>query len=217
MVRHGVSETNKMQEKGLLGWIMHFFKKDPSLVKEGVENSKKKGEWLSRIMMEKQKQKPANHEFSFIDSTSCNTLPDKFELVLTSELLRAIETSICMFEQKLIYVIPYVTELFGYQNTKPLSKKHQQNIIGLKYPKANVNWKYVGDTPSSPSFKKFKSFLKQVISKEIREKDEYNVCVVTHSLYMMKYVMSPNLSKCNWFWRWNVIKPKNNDIIRFQI
>ena len=220
MIRHGFSETNQMQRKGIIGWIQHLFKRDPSLVKEGVDNSVRKGKWLKRIMKIRKKEKPVTSDFKFIDYSTCNTLPPTFDMVLCSELLRAIETAVCMFDSKKIYVIPYISEIQGYQNINPMSIKEQQSAISSKYPKANVDWKYRMDR-SRPNFRKFKTFLKNIVSKEIASRDkEYNIAVVSHSLYMMKYVISPKTTGCFngcYTWRFKVDKPKNNDIIQFQI
>lgn len=221
MIRHGFSETNQMQRKGVIGWVQHLFKRDPSLVKEGVDSSIRKGNWLKRIMKIRAKEKPVTSDFKFIDYSTCNTLPAKFDMVLCSELLRAIETAVCMFDSKKIYVVPYISEIQGYQNINPMSIKEQQSAISSKYPKANVDWKYRTDR-SRPNFRKFKSFLKDIVSKEIASRDEkeYNVAVVSHSLYMMKYVISPRTTGCFngcYTWRFKVDKPKNNDIIQFKI
>lgn len=218
MVRHGVSETNMMQRKGLIGWIQHLFKRDPSLVKEGVDNSRKKGNWLKRIMQ--LRDKSVDSKFKFIDYSSCDALPRRFDMILCSELLRAIETAVCMFEGRKIYVVPYVSEIQGYKNIKPLGVKEQQNVISGKYPKANVDWKY-SSVRSRPNFRKFKAFLRDIVSKEIGGKQEvYNVAVVSHSLFMMKYIISPNTQGCIngcYVWRFKVSKPKNNDIIQFKL
>lgn len=222
MIRHGFSETNHMQRKGILGWVQHLFKRDPSLVKEGVDNSIRKGNWLRRIMNVRPKEKQVTPDFKFIDYSSCNSLPPKFDMIFCSELLRAIETAVCMFENRKIYVIPYISEIQGYQNIKPLSLREQQNVISTKYPKANVVWTYRGASRSRPDFRKFKTFLRELISKEIKsdDQDEYHVAVVSHSLYMMKYVISPKTTRCMngcYAWRFKVDKPKNNDIIQFKI
>lgn len=219
MIRHGFSETNQMQRKGFIGWVQHLFKRDPALVKEGIYNSVRKGNWLKRVMKIREKEKPVTSDFKFIDYSTCNTLPAKFDMVLCSELLRAIETAVCMFDSKKIYVIPYISEIQGYQNINPMSIKEQQSAISSKYPKANVDWKYRTDR-SRPNFRKFKTFLRDIVSKEIVSREEYNVAVVSHSLYMMKYVISPKTTGCFngcYTWRFKVNKPKNNDIIQFQI
>ena len=84
MIRHGFSETNQMQRKGFIGWVQHLFKRDPALVKEGIDNSVRKGNWLKRIMKFREKEKPMTSDFKFIDYSTCNTLPSKFDMVLCS-------------------------------------------------------------------------------------------------------------------------------------
>lgn len=218
MIRHGMSETNAMQKKGLMGWIMHLFKRDPCLVKEGIDKSKKKGSWLKFIQSMKQKNNKYESSFKFIDYTSCNLVPNNFDFVLSSELLRAIETAVNMFNDKKIYVIPYVSEIQGYKNVIPLEKSQQQNFISSKYPRSNVDWKYI-DKNTKPSYFKFKNFIKDFIKENGKNKNEYDIALVTHSLYMMKYAISPSKFNCNgcYMWRLKVNKPKNNAIFKVTI
>lgn len=217
MIRHGMSETNAMQKKGIIGWIKHLFKRDPCLVKEGIDKSKKKGKWLNYIQNFRNDN---NYDsFKFIDYSTCNLIPPHFDFVLCSELLRAIETAVNMFQHKKIYVIPYVSEIQGYKNVIPLEKNIQQDFIYAKYPRSNVDWKYI-DKKTKPNYKKFKEFLQSFIN-ENKKKDtnEYNIALVTHSLYMMKYAITPAEYNCNccYLWRIKVPKPKNNSIFKITI
>lgn len=229
MIRHGISETNALQKTGIMGWIKHLFVRDPCLVKDGINDSQNKGQWIKKIqnLRKTENIKYNKASYKFIDSTSCNCLPDKFEFVMSSELMRAIETAACMFNEKKIYVVPYVSEIQGYKNIVPKSIKTQQNFISTKYPRSNVDWSNI-KKKSKPNYKKFKKFLEDFLeskfsNKEFQEyyknKSEINVALVTHSLYMMKNVISPSVSNynCCFMWRFNTKKPKNNSIFKLTI
>jgi len=217
LIRHGMSETNEMQKKGIIGWIMHLFKRDPKLVKEGIEKSKRKGNWLEK-MQKRTNRGDFQGSFKYIDYSTCNLVPKQFDYVLASELLRAIETAVNMFKEKKMYVAPYISEIQGYKNALPLEKQEQQNFISSKYPKSNVDWKYIEET-TRPNFKNFQEFVKKFILDKNEVKKSVDIAVVTHSLYMMKYAITPSEYdyNCCYLWRLKVDKPQNNSIYKITI
>lgn len=210
VIRHGVSQTQELQKTGIFGKLVHIFFRDPSLSDAGKQESKSKGLWLQRMQSLKiEKQPSINKGILKLDYSNTNALPQTFNYIICSDLLRAIETSCLMFPNRKIYVFPYISEIYGLLNIYPHKKDYQKKIIDQKFPNNNVDWSFY-DGYMLPNYEKFIIKLKEFCeSKHIKSS---NIALVTHSLYMMKHIIHNN--EC--FWRLNN-KPSNNSIYHYKI
>lgn len=214
MFRHGLSKTQTLQmKKGLLGKILHLFVKDPCLENEGIRNSMQSGKKICDLMTH---HKPCSTTFENYVNLDENSVPTNFDYVFSSTLLRAIETSCCMFQQKKIYVVPYISEIMGGLNIIPDEPRVQMQKINAKFPNANVDWSYVSSrNVLLPDYEKFIDFLKKfLVDKKVNSALPVNIAVVSHSLFMMKNIMAKH--KKPWFWRF-LKKPNNNEAIVYTI
>lgn len=212
VIRHGESKTQELQKTGIYGKLSHIFFRDPSLSTAGKIQSKTKGQWIERVQSYKSNEQKDDILCELpkkVDYSNINYLPCKFNYIVCSDLLRAIETSCIMFPSRKIYVFPYISEIYGLLNIYPRKKENQKEIIDKMFPHNNVDWTFY-DGYKFPNYVKFLAKLKQFCnSKNI---DNSNIAVITHSLYMMKHIIHDK--EC--VWRLNA-KPSNNDIYHYKI
>lgn len=126
------------------------------------------------------------------------------DYVLSSHLLRAMETAIFMYgveDGRQVTPVPYVSESgMGYDNTKFNTEK-QNNTLLEKYGKVAINWEwmkqpaYANTAPDWGQFLQFmgKRFLPEVVGpsegqNEPRPAEELTIAVVTHNGLMKSIV-----------------------------
>ena len=100
-VRHGESEANVVQHQQGCGGIKHLLMKDPPLTEQGIQACK--------------------------DNSS--SVPE-VDIVLSSQLLRAIQTAVYTYPNRFVQVVPYLNELGTGLDNVPLSPGEQNEILG---------------------------------------------------------------------------------------
>ena len=157
MIRHGLSCGNIIYHPDINLVPLNSFYRDPYLTEKGVEQSKK-----CKIYIK-------------------NKLP-KMDIVLSSSLIRAIETALCMFPDNIVEVAPYICESVKTLENIPHDYKVQSKRLHEKV-KNNDRVKHcTGKKGLHES--NLKSFIKYLLDNYCVEDKE--IAVVTHSNFMMK-------------------------------
>lgn len=158
LIRHGLSCCNVMHHPKLKHMaIVNAFHKDPYLTKKGEEQSIKAGKYIE------------------------NKIPNP-DIVITSPLIRAMETGLCMFPNNKIHVAPYICEKRPNAENLPYKWKTQKQRledIDIKLNRISHREKIDGLTKSN-----FPSFIDHLLQQYNVENK--NICIVTHSLLMME-------------------------------
>ena len=157
MIRHGLSCGNIIYHPDINLVPLNSFYRDPYLTEKGVEQSVKCSKYIE------------------------TKLP-KMDIVLSSSLIRAIETGLCMFPNNIIEITPYICESVKTlenmpHNYKIQSKRLQEKVKSNERVKHCVHQKGLHES----NLKNFIMYLLEnynVIDKEI--------AIVTHSNFMMK-------------------------------
>ena len=111
----------------------------------------------------------------------------KYTIVACSSLNRAIETALLMFPNDYIFVIPYVKEIRDTPDCTSINLEEKKKLFKKLYPKQykRLIFDYIDNeninTYSYPKFKKF-------VTKNF---NNHTLCVVTHSLFMIKHLKVP--------------------------
>lgn len=157
-IRHGLSCCNILHHPDIKYFApLNTFRQDPYLSIKGVEQSKRAGQYLK------------------------NKIP-KINLVLSSALIRAIETGLCMFPNNEIDIVPYICESNPSLENKPYKYLQQFDRMVEKVNKyENVNPSLQDDGLSETNFEKFIDFI--VKNYDLKDK---NIAVITHSNFLMK-------------------------------
>lgn len=137
--------------------------------------------------------------------------PNKFDMICSSELLRAIQTASLMYynpnklsKTNFITILPYVneyrwriTKYLGIdkdnepqtaKKTKKRYKEFKKQISYEKAPKLNYNFlKNNFETRTEPSPEKFKEEVLPLLLKKFNKKKEVNIAIVCHRVFMMNY------------------------------
>ena len=159
MIRHGLSCGNILYHPDIKLVPLNSFYRDPYLTQKGVEQSTKCSEYIE------------------------SKLP-KIDIVLSSSLIRAIETGLCMFPNNIVEVAPYICESVKTLENMPHDYKIQSKRLQEKV-KSNERVKHCTQKKGlhESNLKNFVSYLLEnydVIDKEI--------AVITHSNFMMKII-----------------------------
>lgn len=119
-----------------------------------------------------------------------------FDYVLSSSLLRAMETAHAMLPQYQIYVVPYVSETgngpINFEN-KPMSIERQKETLKYWNPSALTKLEFKwgnseGKTGrTKPNYPKFLRWVQKTIIPN-NQKPEINIAVFTHSNSMKRYL-----------------------------
>ena len=157
MIRHGLSCGNIIYHPDINLVPLNSFYRDPYLTEKGVEQSTKCSKYIE------------------------SKLPP-IDIVLSSSLIRAIETALCMFPKNIIEIAPYICESVKTLENMPHDYKSQNKRLQEKV-KNNERVKHYTDCKGihESNLKNFIKYLLEnynVIDKEI--------AVVTHSNFMMK-------------------------------
>lgn len=123
------------------------------------------------------------------------------DIVLSSFLLRAMQTAHLMFPKKHVYCVPYLNELSNSMDTYPYDvleqKKRLRNVFGTTKWLTN----YESKLRRTRNMKKFLKLVIKLLSGTTKK--HVRIAVVGHSLWMMKYLRIP--------------KPENNQIVKRSI
>lgn len=156
MIRHGLSCCNILHHKELRLNVVNALHKDPLLTTKGVEQSKRAGTFIK------------------------DRLPE-VDIVFSSALFRAIETSHYMFPGKIINVCPYICEKRPSLENFPYHPKNQ-----LRRIKEYIKDLEMIDFPlhavgiSGSSLKKFIEYIIENYTLENK-----CIAVVTHSNFLV--------------------------------
>lgn len=175
-IRHGFSCTNAIYEYA--PWYYQhkrYFYLDPVLTKYGREQS----------------------------LLAANIVND-VDLVLSSGLMRSIETGLYMFPNHTVHVIPYIAENVPGWGNYSNSIDEQKKYLGPLEPR--VNYDAIVENPSTANISDFSQFLKWIKTllktSDIIPKDakHLKIAVMTHSNFMMSSLKL-------------AVRPKNNAIV----
>ena len=123
------------------------------------------------------------------------------DVVLSSFLLRAMQTAHLMFPKKHVYCVPYLNELSNSMDTYPYSVPEQKKRLRAVF--GTTKWLTNYDTKLRRT-RNMRMFLRLVIKLvNGMNKKHVKVAVVGHSLWMMKFL--------------NIPKPDNNAIVKRSI
>jgi hypothetical protein len=148
--RHGESEANIVQHQMKCGDVRHLFMRDPTLTKSGIEKS-----------IGSQQDAP------------------QADIILSSQLLRAIQTGLWTYPKRFIHVIPYLNELGGGLDNLPHDKNGQKHLLGSDFYRVIFN-----DESSEGNFM---IYLQKYILGRFK-KDHVHISMFTHSRFMKKYL-----------------------------
>lgn len=149
--RHGESEANVTQHQMKCGDVRHLLMRDPVLTKAGVDKS-----------VESQNDAP------------------EVDIILSSQLLRAIQTALYTYPKKFVHVVPFLNELGCGLDNSPLDNIHQKNILKNDF--------YRVEYTNNHNEKNFIEYLKVHILPRFSNKNNINVAMFTHSRLMRKYL-----------------------------
>ena len=152
--RHGESVANVVQHEQCCGSVSHLFIHDPVLTTKGENESHTAG--------------------------AC--APD-VDVVLSSELLRAIQTALRTYPTRFVTVVPYLNELGGGMDNLPKSDIVQNEILG-KHRHRLIR-------PSHKQEHSFIQYLKTNILPLHNGKECLTIALFTHSRLMRKYLGIP--------------------------
>lgn len=111
----------------------------------------------------------------------------KYDIVCSSTLNRAIETALLMFPNDTVHVVPYAKEIKRTKDSTCQSIASKKALFKKNYPNdyKRINFKFVNDENKNKwSFSKCIKFLKDTFG-------DKKVAIVSHSLYMVKYLNVP--------------------------
>lgn len=199
-IRHAYSCANILKKRGLIAKsLKSVVTIDPALTDIGVEQAKKLN-----------------------DVFNSNTLKisEKFDIVLSSNLRRAMETAMYAFsdiknsndEPISIYVVPHISEArnplasslnIDKENAPlPVSElKKTYDVMKSEGTDFNTNVKFEliqeldPDSKLKPDYEKFiKNVLPKVLDL-LPEKTEYNIAIVSHSHFITQHILATENQK----------------------
>ncbi|MCP3658971.1 MAG: histidine phosphatase family protein [Bacteroidetes bacterium] len=187
LIRHAEAMHNYYEKERII--LKRIFLRDPVLTNKGKKESSKAG----KILYEKEKN---------------------IDLIISSPMCRSIESSILMFPEKEIYIMPYLKEnsIFGRfsQENQIMDYKEDQitkiqNDLNLFKEELKLNYKYVEDNnygqktlftkeaKDESNLEYFFSYLVrkiQDIIKDYSKKDEIKIAIIGHSKSFKNYFNS---------------------------
>jgi broad specificity phosphatase PhoE len=167
-IRHGFAYNNAVSKLTGIYCPLHKLCKDPSLTEFGKLTS----------------------------SELANMLSFEPDLILSSVLLRSIETALYMFPTKSIVVVPHLSEnLFGLDNTVSTIDRHKLILknnfdrVDYQFVRNKANPNYFSNDSQLPSFEKFLHWLAENITMVTQiHSPEINIAIVTHSYLMYHHI-----------------------------
>lgn len=100
-IRHGESQANVVQHQQSCGTVKHLLMKDPPLTEKGIKTCEENSSSAPQV-----------------------------DIVLSSELLRAIQTALHTYPTRFVQVVPYLNELGTGLDNVPLSPGEQNEALG---------------------------------------------------------------------------------------
>lgn len=110
-----------------------------------------------------------------------------YTVVACSPLNRAIETALHMFPNNYIFIIPYVKEIRDTPDCTSVNLEVKKKLFKKLYPKHynRLIFDYINDENiNTSSYLEFKKFVNENFK-------GHTMCVITHSLYMIKHLKIP--------------------------
>jgi broad specificity phosphatase PhoE len=160
-VRHGESKANVMQHEKCMGGLIHLLMLDPDLTEKGKKAS----------------------------SESAESAP-KVDIVLTSELLRAIHTAVRTYPKKMVHIVPHVKELgYGLDNV-PVDYEYQKSYLD-EYKH------YIVREKKEKEYKTFMEYFKEEIVPRFKGREEISVALFTHSRFMRRAFKLKTMGEIN--------------------
>ena len=153
-IRHGESEANVVQHQTTCGSIKHLLMRDPVLTDNGIEQSK----------------------------SNQSSMPD-VDIVLSSQLLRAIQTALHMYPKQFIHVVPYLNELGTGLDNVPHSECTQDDML------ENDSKRVV--RLARKNERNFVQYIARNILPKFSGKKHVKIALFTHSRLMKNHLKIP--------------------------
>ncbi len=162
MIRHSLSCANLIKQ----------YKIDPDQV---FASDPLLSNWPFHTKMDKETKIQVNSLKEKIQKLQCDT-------ILTSGLMRTIETAHNLFPNQIIYPMPHLGNMDLRIDNMPLSINKQKNILQQLYQSIDwINWKYINDfnykNRGSCNFIKFLDYFQNIPL----YKTSKNIAIFTHS------------------------------------
>lgn len=241
-IRHAYSCANILGQKGLIAKsIKSVVTIDPALTDMGVDQAKELNKAFRLSILENApedketrtsargvsdqnkilKKKQEDDRALYISGNALNkSLTDNFDVVLSSNLRRAMETAMYAFngvknsndELISIYVVPHISEArnplassFNIdKENAPLPSsqlKKTYDVMKSEDSGLNTNVKFNliqeldPDSKLKPDYEKFiKDVLPKVLD-SLPEKEEYNIAIMSHSHFITQHILATNNQK----------------------
>lgn len=148
--RHGESCANVVQKQNTCGTIKHLLMQDPQLTDKGVSIS-----------------------------IECSKYAPKVDIVLSSQLLRAIQTATLTYPNKFIHIVPYLNELGTGLDNVPLQPEYQKIYLENNFHR--IIWS------NNSHEKSFMEYIKKYILPRFNQ-EEVHIALFTHSRLMRKHL-----------------------------
>jgi len=205
LVRHAFSCANLVNYYGVgaRDRIMHTQMPDPMLTSCGELRSRKGAARLDELKV----------------------MPD---IVLSSSLLRAIQTASLMFPNTTVTPVPYISEQSPGSDNRAADVEIQRrrlvmdpvsNVSSMLDGKVDLSWMTHdifgkrGPRTTEPNFRDFLSFMAEVflpqIPAELKSKETLKIAVVTHSHFLAHSAVVKQ--RCRKFYE---VKPRNNQVLQ---
>ena len=152
-IRHGESEANIAQQERC-GTVGHLLMRDPQLTKCGMETSK----------------------------ALASTAP-RADVVISSELLRAIQTALYMYPNRFVHVVPYLNELGGGYDNLPWPPGKQNEILG-RLSRFVVR-------PQNQQEESILEYIKKYVVPRFAGRDLIDIALCTHSRLLRNHLDIP--------------------------
>ena len=150
-IRHGESEANVAQHQQTCGVLKHLFMKDPGLTKHGINTCQ-----------------------------ICARDAPVVDIVLSSQLMRAIQTALYTYPTRFIQIVPFLNELGGGLDNSPLNPEEQNILLG-KESKRIIRLDKRQEL-------NLLEYLRKHIVPTFPNKSELKIALFTHSRLMRKYI-----------------------------
>tara|TARA_B100001996_G_scaffold311655_1_gene253622 strand:- start:326 stop:856 length:531 start_codon:yes stop_codon:yes gene_type:complete len=150
-IRHAESDANVLQHQMVCGDIRHLFLRDPGLSKTGENTTKNLHQALPPV-----------------------------DIVLSSQLLRAIQTALYSYPKRFIHTIPILNELGGGLDNIPYDIDEQKNILKEDFHRVIFT--------DNDNERNVFAYIKKYILPRFKNKDALAIAIFTHSRFMKKHL-----------------------------
>jgi hypothetical protein len=143
--------ANVVQHQHKCGDIRHLFMRDPELTEQGVQSS-----------------------------ISCQSEAPDVDIVLSSELIRAIQTALWTYPKRFIHIVPFLNELGTGLDNLPRKLEEQKQILEKDYYRVI----FTEDSHEES----FIVYLQKYIIPRFKSKTLLKIAIFTHSRFMKKHL-----------------------------